>query len=52
MRCPICNQPGTLVNKVRKVTTAAGVGAGGYLAVSGSSTGAAIGTVICPEPEK
>ena len=48
MRCPICNQPGTLVNKVRKITTAAGVGAGGYLAVSGSSTGAAIGTAICP----
>ena len=29
MRCPICNQPGTLINKVRKITTAAGVGAGG-----------------------
>ena len=48
MRCPICNQPGTFINKVRKITTAAGVGAGGYLAVSGSSTGAAIGTAICP----
>ena len=24
MRCPICNQPGNLVNKVRKITTAAG----------------------------
>ena len=48
MRCPICNQPGTLINKVRKITTAAGVGAGGYLAVSGSSTGAAIGTAVCP----
>ena len=41
MKCPLCNQPGTLVNKVRKVTTAAGIGAGGYLAVSGSTTGAA-----------
>ena len=29
MKCPLCNQPGTLVNKVRKVTTAAGIGAGG-----------------------
>ena len=46
--CPICHKPGTLVNKVRKVTTAAGIGAGGYLAVSGSAKGAAIGTVLCP----
>ena len=46
--CPICHKPGTLVNKGRPVTTAAGIGAGGYLAVSGSAKGAAIGTVLCP----
>ena len=48
MKCPLCNQPGTSVNKDRKVTTAVGIGAGGYLAVSGSTTGAAIGSAICP----
>ena len=48
MRCPICNQPGTLVNKVRKITTAAGVGAGGYLAANSGAAGAAIGSMILP----
>ena len=48
MNCPICGKHATLENNVKGISTAAGIGAGGYLAASGSSTGAAIGTAICP----
>ncbi len=46
MNCPKCNEKACICTQTRGATTL--LGAGGYLAVSGSSTGAAIGTAICP----
>ena len=48
MNCPVCGKIANLKTTVRTATTAAGIGAGGYLASTGASTGAAIGTALCP----
>ena len=49
MNCPKCGKTATLKHATRKITTAAGIGAGGYVAASsGALTGAAIGTAILP----
>ena len=49
MICPNCGKTATLKHTTRKITTAAGIGTGGYVAASsGASAGAAIGTAILP----
>ena len=48
MNCPICGKPASLKNVVCPATTAAGIGAGGYVAASGASTGAAVGALFGP----
>ena len=48
MNCPICGKPASLKSVVRPATTAAGIGAGGYVAASGASTGAAVGSLLGP----
>lgn len=48
MNCPICGKHATLENNVKGVTTAAGIGAGGYLAANSGAAGAAIGSLILP----
>lgn len=48
MNCPICGKPASLKSVVRPATTAAGVGAGGYVTASGASAGAAIGSLLGP----
>ena len=48
MNCSKCGKAATLKCVVRPATTAAGIGAGGYVAVNGASTGAAIGSMLGP----
>lgn len=48
MNCPKCGKAATLKCVVRPATTAAGVGAGGYVALVAGKTGATVGTAFCP----
>ena len=49
MKCPKCGAPAAMKNITCKITTATGLGTGGYLAAtSGASAGAAVGTMLCP----
>ena len=49
MKCPKCGAQTAVKNVTRKLTTAAGVSTGGYLAATSCmGTGAAIGTALCP----
>ena len=48
MNCPICGKHATLENNVKGISTAAGIGAGGYLAANSGAAGAAIGSMILP----
>ena len=43
MNCPICGKHATLENNVKGISTAAGIGAGGYLAANSGAAGAAAG---------
>ena len=48
MICPLCGKHATLENNVKGISTAAGIGAGGYLAANSGAAGATIGSMILP----
>ena len=49
MNCPKCGMKATLTSQIKGPTTLLGAGTGGYIAATASaSTGAAIGSLVCP----
>ena len=50
MECPKCGEKAHIVTTTRGTTTLLGAGAGGYVAATaGAKTGAAVGSLFCPE---
>ena len=50
MECPKCESKAYIVTTTRGTTTLLGAGAGGYVAATaGAKTGAAVGSLLCPE---
>lgn len=48
MICPLCGKHASVVKNLQGITTATGIGTGGFLAANSGAAGAAIGSMILP----